>query len=816
MNTPISKLLYCLTFLVLLSSTVVGQNTCDEWGIDLKSVGDNEMSVIYSDSSGIVVTAGKVSGGSCNMVVQNNYSTPFLSTSAVSTGSANTLVIALKDPQSGSTTRWVKGFGCTNTFFIGDIHYRNGITYVAGYYNGAITFGPFTLTSAGQRDAFLVKLDANGDVLWALSEGGTGYEQMRGLAVDDNNIYISGFYMSGADFSGTTLTSQNNTSLFVASYEIVTGSLNWIKTIDGTNGKDEATKVSLTADGSLYIAGFTSGGALVNANPLSSNGGLDCAVVKMDTLGNFDWVTTFGGTSNEGVNDLVYDPVNDIIYVTGVWASVGVVVQGNIVPNAGGSDAFVGCLDPAGILLWVVTGGSTGNDSYDVMDVTSSGDAVASGYAVGNMTSGGLAATSTGGVSVAYTRVDAAGVVQDLQLFGGTGDDVSTDIVTGKSSFNDDNVFIAGYYEGVAQFGSDQFSAQAQQDGFLWSLCLSNTSQSTGADVWPGDADYNGIANNWDILPIGLIYGDAGPVRPSASNVWVAQPAADWGTQFVNGADYKHVDCDGNGEVDLLDVVPILLNYGQSHPKRQELSRLPGPTLSVDLVQSSVLAGDTAEFSVDLGMSSYLARSVYGIAFTINYNPDLVVLGSFNSTYDNSWLGDLGIDMEKLDIELSPQGKFDVGMTRTDRMSLNGAGKIMSVSVITIDNISGKDLVDLNMPIWISDVKMVDENGVALAVETQNDTLMITDVEVGIEIPTDNEVSISIYPNPADDNLTLNSKDAIQSVKIYNNIGQVVLADTQLNASTYKLVISDLKQGLHVIEIQTTSGSIRDRLMIVR
>src|SRR6185295_12937804 len=64
--------------------------------------------------------------------------------------------------------------------------------------------------------------------------------------------------------------------------------------------------------------------------------------------------------------------------------------------------------------------------------------------------------------------------------------------------------------------------------------------------VWPGDANYDGVANNLDLLPIGVAYGSTGTVRPGASNNWVGQAANDWGISLASGTDYKHIDCNGD------------------------------------------------------------------------------------------------------------------------------------------------------------------------------------------------------------------------------------------------------------------------------
>ncbi|MBK6964791.1 MAG: hypothetical protein IPH20_12845 [Bacteroidales bacterium] len=49
---------------------------------------------------------------------------------------------------------------------------------------------PFHLTSAGGYDVFLAKFDANGNVIWVKSAGGTGSDLANSVAVDDTGMFI--------------------------------------------------------------------------------------------------------------------------------------------------------------------------------------------------------------------------------------------------------------------------------------------------------------------------------------------------------------------------------------------------------------------------------------------------------------------------------------------------------------------------------------------------------------------------------------------------------------------------------------------------
>ena len=80
--------------------------------------------------------------------------------------------------------------------------------------------------------------------------------------------------------------------------------------------------------------------------------------------------------------------------------------------------------------------------------------------------------------------------------------------------------------------------------------------------MFPGDTNNDGIANYYDILPIGLAYDSLGPPRELPSFNWEAQEFFPWGKILpFSGVEYGFIDCDGNGIIDSLDVEAIALNY---------------------------------------------------------------------------------------------------------------------------------------------------------------------------------------------------------------------------------------------------------------
>ena len=73
--------------------------------------------------------------------------------------------------------------------------------------------------------------------------------------------------------------------------------------------------------------------------------------------------------------------------------------------------------------------------------------------------------------------------------------------------------------------------------------------------------------------------------------------------------------------------------------------------------------------------------------------------------------------------------------------------------------------------------------------------------------------SLSFYPNPTNDNLYLNYKEAISGVEMYNLLGQKVL-EVHPNATFATLNVSNLSGGTYFVKI--TSGEFFTTIKVVK
>ena len=209
------------------------------------------------------------------------------------------------------------------------------------------------------------------------------------------------------------------------------------------------------------------------------------------------------------------------------------------------------------------------------------------------------------------------------------------------------------------------------------------------ACVWPGDCNYDLVANYLDVLNIGLTYGFVGPIRPVGGNVWQAHAAYDWGGSFLNGPNHKHADSNGDGLVNTFDIDAILANYGLTHTGNRG-NAAHGGGIYFYLLPDTVMAGDTLWLAAGLGTATDPVDSVYGLGFQLFYPPALVDSGGIVVQYDSSWLGTESVDMVTLDVDQYQSGVLDVALTRIDHVDTMGYGEICRIGIAMQDDISGK------------------------------------------------------------------------------------------------------------------------------
>ncbi len=214
----------------------------------------------------------------------------------------------------------------------------------------------------------------------------TGHDVTTDL---QGNHYLSGHFNGQADLdpgpNSLMVQSLGLIDAFIIKLDSA-GGLLWAKTIGDVYGNDIAYHTVTDYEGNLFIAGYVTG--QVDLDPgtgvhLSGTFGSTSAfLVKLDTAGEFVWGHTFGGGGTAYAYETCLDSTGNI-YLCGTFYGSGDFDphEGvHTLASEGSSDAFVLKLDPAGHLLWAHAIGGIGQDGFEAMKVLPNGTLFAAGH----------------------------------------------------------------------------------------------------------------------------------------------------------------------------------------------------------------------------------------------------------------------------------------------------------------------------------------------------------------------------------------------------------------------------------------------------
>lgn len=240
-----------------------------------------------------------------------------------------------------------------------------GNVYQTGLFRGTATFGTTNLVSAGDRDAFAAKYDSAGNLMWVQQLGGSAFDEGREINLDQaGNVYVTGVFNGPATVSGTTLPNFSAVGdIFLLKFNN-SGVLQWAQHAGGTQG-DWGRGLVVDAYGNCFVSGFFGGsGYFGNLSVASAASGSDIFVAKYDPSGACRWVQSAGGTNDQQAYSITADSSGNF-YITGYFNTYSVIGT-NTLTSFGGQDVFVSKLNVEDPELTIELNGSNVNVHWPV------------------------------------------------------------------------------------------------------------------------------------------------------------------------------------------------------------------------------------------------------------------------------------------------------------------------------------------------------------------------------------------------------------------------------------------------------------------
>jgi len=347
--------------------------------------------------------------------------------------------------------------------------------YVAGKFNGTVSFMGFTIKSQGGTNGFVASISPAGKLNWVKTLSGPGAVLPLDIAVDSaGNSFVVGKFTQTIKAGTKTLTSLKSYDGFVLKMD-AKGNTVWAEGAKGA-GSGEVTSVVLDSAGDAHIAGKGTaalGGTVVNG-PIY--------VAKVSSTASWKWSIRVGGETNTAVGDIALDSSGNS-YVVGSFSKSGT-FGSKTYTSLGMEDIFVAKVTSSGSLGWVTTAGGTGVDYGHALAVDASGKVQITGsfgYANASATFGSFTLKPLGSIHSNFylASLDSSG--KFLSAVGGG----TTKVTVGDcmAAHGSKGIIVAGRFGGSGKFGKHPVTCNS----LIYDIFMVHA-DSSGAYQWAANA----------------------------------------------------------------------------------------------------------------------------------------------------------------------------------------------------------------------------------------------------------------------------------------------------------------------------------------
>ena len=668
---------------------------------------------------------------------------------------------------SAQTFEWAKQIGGTQNVYPHSLALDNfGNSYNTGYFEGTVDFDPnggvSNLTAIGQRDIYIQKLSTTGNLIWAKSMGGPATDYAKFITVDSlGNVFTVGSFDGTVDFDPnggvSNLTSAGGSDFYLQKLD-ADGNLIWVKQFAGPND-DLAESIALDSDLNIYMTGYYSGTVDFDPNigisNLTSGGGTDIFVVKLDTSGGFVWAKSMGGASSDYGRSIKIDNSGNLYSIGSFGYTADFDPSAGIynLTCSGSHEFYIQKLNFNGDFIWAKSteGSMLGWGSSEGVSLTI--DKFDNLYSTGSYSGsvdfdpnvGTTVFTSQGNIDIFIQKLSTTGNFIWAKSFGGTGQDTPGAIALDKF----DNVYTTGQFLNTVDFdpgagtinltatgGNNIFIQKLNSNGsFIWARNTTGTSNSYGTSIavdqlgsvystgfFKLTADFDPNVGTYNLTSLGLYDGFVQKLNQCINNPGIDIQTACGSYTWIDGNIYT-----SNNNTATFNLVGGSVNGCDS-------------LVTLDLTINTVNVGVTTN---DPSITANVISASYQWLDCNNSNS--IISGETSQTFTSASNGDFSV-------EITENGCTDTS------------------SCITISTIG------------------IGEN------------LLFNQV--------------SIYPNPSQGLINIdlgNLKDV--SIKVFNITGQLIYKNENINTPVYQLEIKK-SSGLYFIELSSNNESEKYKLLL--
>lgn len=341
-----------------------------------------------------------------------------------------------------------------------------------------IVFGNDTLKNAGSGDTYIAKYDPSGNLLWAYSWGGVYNDYVSGITTDKyGNLFLTGVFSSPSINLGQ-FTLANFSPNAPDAYLVKFNSLGKVLWAERVGGASYGSSIAVDDIGNVYLTGqcsdpetffdcFTIPDSLSYTNFETP----DLFIAKYDSLGNVVWVNGFGASDFDLISGIATDSKGNL-YIAGNYPEATLKLGNITLKNKGGYDDFLAKINSAGSIMWAQSIGGNGDDFDPCVSCDNLGSVYLAGrFASEEMTLGNFNLFDVNDSSdlsdIFIAKYDSTGNVIWAKSAGGVYGDFAVSIISRTIS---DIVITGGFGSPTLSFDNSTILNKGNEDVFLSEL----------------------------------------------------------------------------------------------------------------------------------------------------------------------------------------------------------------------------------------------------------------------------------------------------------------------------------------------------------
>jgi hypothetical protein len=351
---------------------------------------------------------------------------------------------------------------------------ESGCFYTSGFFKGTMMIGTTSLISDGAEDMYVAKHNSAGQIVWAKKAGGSDYDAGYSISYHEGFVYVTGAFGGTANFEGQLLSSSGAHDGFIAKYDS-SGNFIWAKKAGSSSSLDRADQIVFGNGNTMYLCASIFDGSSYGATVLSSNGGEDAYILKLDTAGSLLDYINIGGSSNDYCYDLKL--VNGHLYIAGDFHSNTIMFGTTSKSKNGDYDGYLAKYDLSLNEVWGNTGGGAMHDDFQKVIVDANGNCYATGNFNTSITFGSqtLNAIVPGPVDGFLVKYDVNGAFVWARKMGAYSEGAGRDLAFGTT---ESEIMLCGFFGVRIDNASLSVASAGGRDGCIITYDAAGTAGS--------------------------------------------------------------------------------------------------------------------------------------------------------------------------------------------------------------------------------------------------------------------------------------------------------------------------------------------------